>query len=562
MAQDLQQLGEELVAAARGGDTENARRITRHFVLNHHIDEAIPFWERAAEAGDAFAAFNLARYRKTRGDRAEAERLYRSRAEDDSGCAYGLGVLLREDRNPEAERWFRYGWETFRYLDCKIELGKGMARAGRIDEAAEFLMSGIELGDIAVFRWAQLYEGVRKQLDQVDAALRDAEERGDAGAADEAIGPLHDLRRELKDYRDYPGLLPEIEAYHRRADALSPAALVHHAILLHYAVGEEDRMPEIRELLVRAHEKGDTDAAAVLGLVHEARAELADAERWYTVGAEAGNPNARWNLALLCKRQRRLDEAERWFTSIADVDEDVPDQLDALARIRESGAQTGKDLRRLPGLRERAEAGDAQAAYAFGRIAYEWGGASERHMIRWYEPAARQGDPEAAYWMGKFHAELREPEARDLWYLRAAEGGHPGACFERGWLAEHHKDYREAERWYDRAADDGNGLAAMIAGKLRAQRGAWTEAEPLLRRAYMEAGDGEGPEYAVEAAAYHGLVLNRLGRPAEAVEPLRFAAPRWDEVRRRYDRDDLALLARTVDPEEELRRAEAAQAAG
>lgn len=105
----------------------------------------------------------------------------------------------------------------------------------------------------------------------------------------------------------------------------------------------------------------------------------------------------------------------------------------------------------------------------------------------------------------------------------------------------------------------------MIAGKLRAQRGAWAEAEPLLRRAYAETEEGQDgaePEYAVEAAGYHGLVLNRLGRPVEAVEPVRFAAARWDEMRRRYDPDDLALLARTADPEEERERAQAAPAAG
>jgi len=555
MAQDLQQLGEELVAAARSGDGERARRITDHFVLNHHVDEGIPYWERAAEA-DAFAAFTLARYRKTRGDRAEAERLYRSHAEEHAGCAYGLGVLLREDRTPEAEEWFQLGWEDFGHLDCKIELGKGMAAQGHIDEAAAFLMKDVGIGDIAVFRWVQLFEGIRKEFDEADTALREAEESGDAQAVYEALRPLFGVGKHLP---KYPGLLRELASYYHRAGELDAQALVRFTFVLDEAAWDTDPMPEIRELLLRAHESGNADAPRVLGVMHQRRAEVGEAERWYLVGAEAGDRYARWNLGMLCKRQRRLDEAERWFRTIAEVDEDVPDELDDIERIRSAGAQKGKDLRRLPGLRERAEAGDVRAGFAFGMIAYDWEGAQDRHMIRWYEPAARAGDPEAAYRLAQLHSALREPEARDHWWRRAAEGGHLDGCFQLGWLAEQHKDFQEAERWYARAAEEGWGLAAMLTGKLRAQRGAWAEAEPLLRRVWEEEAEAD---HAVEAAGYYGLVLNELGRHAEAVEPLSFAAERWDEVLDRYDRDDLAIRVRMTDPDEELERAHEASAAG
>lgn len=181
-------------------------------------------------------------------------------------------------------------------------------------------------------------------------------------------------------------------------------------------------------------------------------------------------------------------------------------------------------------------------------------------MVRWIEPAARAGDPEAAYDLAELCSELRRPVLRDHWYRQAAETGHHDACNQMGWLSEHHKDYQESERWYVRAAEGGAPLNAMLAGKLKAQRGAYAEAEPYLRKAWEE---GQEYAYRTEAAGYYGLVLHRLGRHADAIEPLRCAAESWrEDVRSRYSRDDLDVLARMADPEKELAAAEAALSAG
>ncbi|MFJ9413983.1 hypothetical protein ACIRPT_07420 [Streptomyces sp. NPDC101227] len=137
--QTIEARGKGLVAAL-AGDEATARRHTDFFVFGRWVDEGIPYWDRAAEAGDAFSAYTLARYRKIRGDRPEAERLYRLAADRHSGCAYGLAVPLRENGDPEAASWFRAGWDMGR-LDCKIELGKLLAAGGKPAEAAEFLMA-------------------------------------------------------------------------------------------------------------------------------------------------------------------------------------------------------------------------------------------------------------------------------------------------------------------------------------------------------------------------------------------------------------------------------------
>ncbi|MET8745258.1 tetratricopeptide repeat protein [Streptomyces sp. NPDC004728] len=556
MTQDIQAHGEALVAAARAGDTRTARRYTDFFVLRKHVDEGIPYWEQAVAAGDAFSHYTLARYRKIRGDRQAADALYRAVAERHAGCAYGLGVLLREDGDPEAADWFRRGWEEGRNIDCKIELGKLLAAEGRLDEAAKFLMSEIELGDIAVFRWVQLFESIREDFDRVAAGLDAAEAAGDGAAAAEALRPLFALEQR---FREYPGLTAEAAGYYRRASALSASARVDHAVFLTEAGGEAS-WPEARSLLLQAHEEGYAGAAYVLGILHERRGDLGEAAHWYGLAADRGHQSAQWNLGILCKRQRRYEEAERWFREVGEDDEDVVEQLARIAAIRASGTVApGKDLRRLPGLRERAEAGDVHASYAYGKILGDWGGADDRHLVRWIEPAALAGDPQAAYELAELYGALRRPALRDQWYRTAAEAGHDDACNRMGWLSEHHRDYQEAERWYVRAAGDGSPLNSMLAGKLKAQRGAYAEAESYLRMAWEQGGDAA---YRTEAAGYYGLVLHRLGRLAEATEPLRTATARWDDdVSARYSRDDLDVLSRTVDPEKELAEVEAALSA-
>ncbi|MFE5239326.1 MULTISPECIES: sel1 repeat family protein [unclassified Streptomyces] len=559
MTEAIQARGEALVAAAHAGDDEGVRRGTDFFVFGKHIDEGIPYWEQAVAAGDAYAHYTLARYRKVRGDRPAADTLYRAVAERHSGCAYGLGVLLKEDGDPEAVEWFRRGWEDWRHLDCKIELGKLMAAEGRVDEASEFLMSDIELGDIAVYRWSQLFDSFRAAFDATAEGLEAAEAEGVEEGREAAVKAVQSLFELDKHFADYPGLTSEADALYRRASALSARAGLYYAMFLTETGGDES-WPRARDLLLRAHEDGCEQAAALLGIKHEQRGELEEAERSYLLAVDAGEEPPKWNLAMLCKRLARYEEAERWFSEFGD-DNDAAQQLARIAALREGGplAADETDFRLLPGLRERAAAGDARAGYEYAAMLNDWNGKNARHLLRWMEPAARAGDAEAAYDVAELHAALRRFPLRDSWHRTAAEAGDHHSCHYMGWLSEHHRDYQEAERWYVRAADGGLLLDSMLAGKLKAQRGAYAEAEPFLRAAWE---DGEGSSFWTEAAGYYGLVLHRLGRSEEAVEPLEEAVDRWEEdVSRRYDPDDLDLRSRMVRPDEVLEEVEAALSA-
>ncbi|WP_246235571.1 tetratricopeptide repeat protein [Streptomyces boluensis] len=564
MTQDIQTHGEALVSAARAGDDKTARRHTDFFVLNHYVDEGIPYWERAVAEGDAFSHFTLARYRKVRGDRPAAEALYRAVAERHIESAYGLGVLLKENGDPEAAEWFRHGWEWGGHLDCKIELGKLLAAEGRLDEAATFLMDDAGLGDIAVFRWVKLFESIGEQFAQVAELLDIAETAAAYGDAEtaaeraaEVTGPLLDLEEH---FRDYPALADKAAGHYRRAAALTEQARVAQASFLAITTDYE-AWPEARALLVQAHEAGYEGASFGLGILHSERGEIAEAEHWYEVSYGHGNRRAAWKLGLLCKWQQRYEDAERWFRKAGENNADVVAQLDDIAALRaedDTSVPGDPDPRGLTALRERAEAGDTGAAYAYGDALYERPGVDPRALVRWWEPAAAAGDPDAAYDLGDLYGKVGEPELRDAWYRKAAEAGHHYACQRMGWLSEQHYDFQEAERWYERAAGSGEPLHAMLAGKLKAQRGAYAEAEPLLRTAWEECAEESG---GTEAAGYYGLVLHRLGRLAEAVEPLQAAAEDWDEdVRPRYSRDDLTVLSRMVKPRKELKAVNAALA--
>ncbi|WP_406286933.1 sel1 repeat family protein [Streptomyces sp. NBC_00209] len=545
----IQTRGEALVAAARDKDAKTAHRHTDFFVFGRHIDEGIPYWERAVEAGDIWSHYTLARYRKIRGDRQAADALYREWAEFDAGCAYGLGMLLREDGNTgEAAEWFRRGWENGRHLDCKIELGKLMAAEGRCAEASAFLMSKAELGDIAVFRWSRLFDSFEAVFDRVAEKLEAAEADEDGPAALAAVRELFELDAH---FADYPGLAPRADALYRRGSVLSPEAGMYYAMFL-TETGDEESWPEAIELLLRAREAGVAQAAALLGNKCEQRGEMAEAERAHLLAVEAGEEAPKWNLGMLCLRLGRYDEAERWFGEFGEDDKDAVQQLARIAVLREGGPRAADepDYRQLPVLRERAEAGDVRAGYEYADMLNDWGGKNARHLIPWMEPAARAGDPDAAYDVAQLCGKLRRFTDRDTWHRVAAEKGDHHSCHHMGWLSDFHHDYQESERWYARAAALGSRLDSMIAGKLMVQRQAYAEAEPYLRRAWEEGDDNDA--FRTETAGYYGTALRHLGRLDEAMGLLATAAEGWRDVRSLYSTDDLDALSRMIDPAKEL----------
>ncbi|MDP9610053.1 MULTISPECIES: SEL1-like repeat protein [Streptomyces] len=563
-----------LRAAAAAGQPGAYRAYAELLTGRGRLDEALPWWARAADAGDADASRTLAICHKDRGEFAEAERWYRTAADRDGGCAFGLARLLQEAGDAAgAEKWYERG-AALGSVECKTNGAVMLAARGAWDTALERLAEASAEGDETAARARRVIQDMLRDLARWREALARAEAEGDPEEAYEALRELLDPDRKAM-FERYPRMVAEAEALYAGAAAVGSAkALVDQALFI---ARDPSRWDEARALVERAHGLGYDGAAYVLGVWAEENGELRTAEEWYRTADEAddGHIWARFNLGVLCVRQRRLDEAERWLRATG-VDEESRDPFDegeeriitaleSIAAIRADPERMppAEWAERLPGLRARAEeggpddwyayadalmrlyrlpeaaewyrkAGTPRALLALGRMLYEGGGAKGVRMVPYYEPAAAEGDAGAAYDIGRIHDEAGDRRTAQIWFRRAADLGHGRAAWWLGWTSEERGgDPQHAERWYVRAARSGLVPPAFLAGRSMVRRGACAEAEPLLRIA-CEGDHEEAPYWLAQA-------LRGLGRTEEAQRWLRVAAETYPDLLRRYG--DMARLA-------------------
>ncbi|WP_461036256.1 tetratricopeptide repeat protein [Streptomyces mayteni] len=581
------------LAAAETGRPGAAREYAQLLTERGQLEEALPWWEKAAVAeGDAKAARTLAIVHKDRWEFEEAERWYRTAADRDGGCAFGLATLLKEAGDEAGAReWYARGAELGS-VECLTNGAVRLAAQGAWDEALTRLGEACERGDRKAFQARHIVERIQDDLARWREALAEAERAGDPEAAYDALSDLRDP--EFKGMFDaYPGTVREAEELYARAAALGSAkALVEQAILVER---DASRWPEARALAERAHELGYSGAAFALGAWWEERGEPQEAERWFrTADENGGHDLARLRLGVLCTRQRRLDEAEEWLRGTG-VDEENYDPLDTVQELIVDALEDVAELRdkpespanaerraRLPELRAAAEADgagpDEMFAYAdaLGRLcrlpeAAEWyrragtpralrdlgrmlrqlSGAKGTHVLPLYEPAVAEGDAEAAYDIAEIHSAAGDKRSAGLWYHRAALLGHGRAAWHVGWISEERGgDPRFAERWYVRAAESGLAQPAYLAGMSMVRYGRHAEAERWLLMAWE---DG-----IVDASYYLGRALRGLRREEEALTWLQRAAERYPEFEReRYSfskldpRPELAELLVELERDEE-----------
>ncbi|TQE19301.1 sel1 repeat family protein [Streptomyces ipomoeae] len=583
--------GDEL-AAARAGRPGAARAYAELLTEQGQVDEALPWWEKAAEEGDAEATRTLAIVHKDRWEFEEAERWYRSAAERDGGCAFGLATLLKEAGDlAGAEEWYARGAELGS-VECLTNGAVMLAGRGEWDAASARLDEACEKGDRKAFQARHIIESIQDDLERWQDALAEAERDGDAEDAYDALRDLRDPEYAGM-FDAYPCTVAEAEALYARAAALGSAkALVDQAILVER---DESRWPEARALAERSHELGYSGAAFVLGIWSEERGELREAERWFRAADENGGHDlACLRLGVLCKRQRRLDEAEEWLrrTGVDEENHDAFDGVqelivDTLKEVAELRAQHESPARaerreRLPALRAAAEAdgagpeewfayadaldwlrrlpeaaewyrraGTPRALLDLGRMLYQLGGAKGTYVLPFYEPAAAEGDAEAAYDIAEIHSEAEDKRLAGIWYHRAARLGHGRAAWHVGWISEERGgDPQFAERWYVRAAESGLARPAYLAGMSMVRYKRYAEAERWLVMAWENG--------IVEASYYLGRALRGLGRVEEAVGWLRRAGERYGEFEReRYGfsrldpRPELAGLLVELERDEE-----------
>ena len=122
-------------------------------------------------------------------------------------------------------------------------------------------------------------------------------------------------------------------------------------------------------------------------------------------------------------------------------------------------------------LTKAAEAGQAPAQYALGRL-YRDGGPMEKNHLRsviWLTQAAKQGDRRAMYSLGKLYLEEDDLPTAMRWFRQSAELGHTLAQYRLGKLLLESGDAHrntEAVRWLTDAAERGDPYAQYALGKL------------------------------------------------------------------------------------------------
>lgn len=125
----------------------------------------------------------------------------------------------------------------------------------------------------------------------------------------------------------------------------------------------------------------------------------------------------------------------------------------------------------LEQLTQAAEASQAPAQYALGRL-YRDGGPVEKNHLRsviWLTQAAKQGDRCAMYALGKLYLEEDDLPTAMRWFQQSAELGDTLAQYRLGKLLLESGDAdrnTEAVRWLNEAAEHGDPYAQYALGKL------------------------------------------------------------------------------------------------
>jgi hypothetical protein len=326
-------------------DPADAARLARsadHRLLYRY---AIPLYRRAADAGDASAAWRLTGLLRGRGDLDQL----RDRADaGDEAAARLLAVLIRGRGDLDQLRDRADAGDEY----AARELAVLLASRGDLDQ----LRDRADAGDVAAAdRLAELLAD-RGDLDQAEQIWRDRADAGDMAAAMRLAGLLAgrgdlDQLRDRADAgdeyaaRELAGLLADHgdldqaeQIWRDRADAGDVAASMRLAGLL---AGRGD-LDQLRD---RA-DAGDEHAARELAGLLADHGDLDQAEQIWRDRADAGDEAAAMRLFVLLTERGDLDQAEQLLRDRADAGDGDADLLAGLL-ARQGQGEEAERLRRF-----------------------------------------------------------------------------------------------------------------------------------------------------------------------------------------------------------------------
>ena len=341
-----------------------AAELAEMLVHQGYWREAEPWLRWAVRSGASEAIFLLGLASIRLGRISEAELVFRSGLETESGiaCSYGLGMLLvRQGRVTEAEECFRSVYRL--HESCWAEYTSLVEGRGGLAEVVEIfanreLPEGESAKDViayakALLRLGRVDEAVARLLTVAD---HDPEAARALGLTLIGQGRLRQGGTWLR--KSCAGDIQSMNAatayglfltWQGKGDQarvwLEPAAEIHDSIVDRHLlpsprdgigferwwelaaadqprpVGREfgfylewqGRAADARDWLRRAADAGDLLAASSLAVEALFQGRIDDAEELFTTCAEAGDGDAAYELAVLVGRQGRSDEAQDWY---------------------------------------------------------------------------------------------------------------------------------------------------------------------------------------------------------------------------------------------------------
>ncbi len=428
-------------------------------------EAAIPWLERAANAGDAEAAFRRAALAIVANDPATARRWSEAAvAQDHSPAMLLLGRLLAA--SPEEAD------QQDAVTVLRRALQQGEADAGPLLASLDTVHAA-RTGDTAA-QYALAKDSTRNAADRRDwlrtaasgghipAQLQLAALLRTAGDTDAAIRWLTAAAEQ-----------DSVDAQRRLGDIYSDAT----------SAPTDQRLA--KQWFARAAINGDTESGYHLSRSYydgeTAGIAAENARKWLIAAAEAGNIEAQSLLGHLHRDGREVpadqQAAARWLSRAAEGG-DAAAQF-ALADMARAGeARIAVPVVDL--LRTAAAQGHLDAQYELGR-ALEDGDLlppDDTAAANWYINAANEGHAEAQYRLARLYGEGRgvgqDFDAALRWFTAAADQGLApaatdiGVLYQLGWGVPRNLD--TARHWYEKAAAKGDSRALRNLANLNPAR--------------------------------------------------------------------------------------------
>ncbi len=302
--------------------------------------------------------------------------------------------------------------------------------------------------------------------------------------------------------KEYSKALDDFQSCLKRTSDKSIIGAVLFRIYGYYrdGLGVKKDIKEAVKYLRRAAEAGYTEAENEMGLNYclgrGVERDVQEGIKWLRKAADKGDAQAQYNLGAIYSDdeygRKDIKEAIAWFTKSAQQGDEQAKE--ALQKIQA----------RPEGMRERAEAGDAEAQVELGLACRSGKGVDKDPVeaVKWFRKAAQQSHPRGLYHLGFCHyagvgVKKDKLEAVKWWtkavvmgddmskqtlgsitgelsdlipeLTKQAEGGDAdaqfalGICYRDGLGID--KDNAESAKWLGKAADQGHPQAKQSINK-------------------------------------------------------------------------------------------------